>query len=365
MNTIFEIDFEKLNISDESIIFFDLVLTQNSKPILKTNKNFNKVFLFDKDNEIPSEMMKLSMSPTVARYDSKQPISFHIYKVKKTTAIKLGYKRHIEANTSKDQNVAEFVAKTPSELKKAPFIYNVEITKSDNKFIKVNALTLNETLFASDMWLTQREFYSTSHLTVTNEIQAMDYNIIWQFIEENKNKKFKDVLAVLIAFGSSVLDKVFQYENDMDFKRNKKLGDAGDVAVELSGEGDCEDFSHFYMRNFRLLATSPFDVGDGDLKKRLQELRDNYIPFSFICEVDIGTIQFHSTMLILSKSNQLSNISFEVTCPSKSYNLDSEYSEFDDWHENNYFLLDNYWYTRFDKEHSPRSKFGEFKFINY
>lgn len=384
MSVQFEIDFDKFKITDNEILFFELVITQNKAPVLKLDPNFTTVNLYDKDEHVPPEMIKFSMIPRCARLDFDQPIEFYLYKVKKVRkylpngkkgkAFRLAYIRHIEEDISAVQDVCEARVKNVMEIKNLSFVKKDSFNKEDSKkkFTRKTEMNFNEGIFnMSDNWLMQREFYSKSHFSCSYALQAMDYNILYKFIKKHKHDNLHHVKDLAVAFGNFVFGTIFEYGYDRHFKTGNKGADAGDVQVEITGEGDCEDIAFFYMRMFRLLASCPLDMGNGIFRKRVDELRKNYVVFAYLCDVDIAQkTQFHCTTLMISQSNKFDNISFEGTCPNKSYILKGKNIKlFDRWHKASYVLMDNLWYGSFHhgtiNELTPESKLGEIEFKNY
>lgn len=384
MSIQFKINYEKFKITDKDILFFELVISQEKIPILKLNSDYELVTLYDINEQIPPEMIHYSMIPRCGRLDFNKEIEFHLYKVKevkntKSSAIqaktfRLAYIRHIEEDSSSIQDVCEARVDNANGLQYLSFIYEFTKTNSKNRYTRKTEMNFNEGISGivmSDTWLMQREFYSKSHFSCSYTLQSMDYNIIFKFIQQHEHDRLEHVKDLAVAFGNFVLGSIFEYGYDRHFKTGLTNADAGDVQIEVTGEGDCEDMSFFYMRLFRLLVSCQLNMGEGDFKKRVDELRDNYVVFAYLCDVKVeGEVLFHCTSLMISKNDNFDNISFEVTCPKQSYILNKEnLKQFQRWHKASYVLMDNLWYGSFhhgaSNELTPQSKLDEIEFKNY
>lgn len=135
-----------------------------------------------------------------------------------------------------------------------------------------------------------------------------------------------------------MIKKRLEYQNDVSFYSIKNSTDAGDSLIEQSRVGDCEDFAHFFMRNFTMIQL--YGKFLDPVNKCMQLIYKYYKPWFYICKIKMnGVIQFHCTMLLVPSNEKLYSISFEVTNPNKSYIVDSKDSDFFKWHVESYLLM--------------------------
>jgi hypothetical protein len=240
----------------------------------------------------------------------------------------------------KPSYLTKFSFVTPGEKLKA--IHEVPVTHNSNE---------------RRLWLTQKKFYGTTNVTMSNAIHKENLTRAVRMLK--KNVKFDTLLSVLIEFGNALVVGRIRYAHDQAFAEKGISGDAGDALIELTSRGDCEDFGHFYMRVFRMLASIyKFVIPDTcDLYKKCKILEEQYIPYNMICRVFVkGRKDFHSTLLIVPRTNANPVISFEVTDPLKSYTLPNK--EYNLWHVNHYFLLDNLGIHRLNRTTGEGPKSG-------
>jgi hypothetical protein len=344
-------------VADDGLLFYEMVVTQHdfAHPILRVAFHPTKgpsvidLELWRHDVVIPAEnITKHSMSGTIARYDTL-PLEIHFYKVLEDVDENEGpklegivYRRHIHEGTSATQDVASFVI--TGERRAAPkYLDEFVFIDIDAKLRPLEEVKLTQGQWERRMWLTQRKFYGTSNVTISNPIHKNNLEItIRRFLQKYKNKKFDTLLALLVEFGKSLIVGRIKYEHDTKFADTGVSGDAGDVLIELTSKGDCEDFGHFYMRTIRMLSSIYKFIlpPASDLYHKCQTLAENYIPYNLICRVFVnGVKDFHSTMLLVPRTSEYPVISYEVTDPVKSYILPNK--TYDSWHAEHYFLLDH------------------------
>lgn len=369
---------------EKELIFYEIVIKNGSNPIMRIpfkgggTKNLkHKIELYDNDTEINKDRVSLSMSPHIARFDNSKRISFHACKVTKDVdntegplINRIGYATHIEEGTSTSQDKAFFVLeKAHGSNKVVPeYFKDFTIITTCNKLKKVDEVALHESSYGSQYWLTQRRFYSTSHVTLSNSVHRENIQLLRDnFFKKYKKYKFSDLLNMLTTISVSVTKGRIKYKSDTMFGQNGVGADAGNVAIETSSVGDCEDFGHFYMRIFRLVVgTYKFFLKDvtSDIYQKCKQLEENYCCFNFICQVELERgLEFHSTMMIIPNNIRYPVISFEVTNPSKSYTLPDK--EFHNWHTEHYFLVDNFFIARMNKVSIDKVVLSDLKFTNY
>jgi hypothetical protein len=312
--------------------------------------------------EVPAKnITDRSMAATVARYESL-PLEIHFYKVMEDADDECGpkmnglvYKRHIYEGTSAVQDVASF--KIDKEgmkqgTRRPPCLTEFRFVTPGKKLIALDEVPVTHKRGEHRMWLTQRQFYSTSNVTMSTPIHKENLTIaVRAFLQKNQNTTFDTLLSVLIGFGNTMVKGRIKYEHDVTFAGTGESGDAGDALIELTSKGDCEDFGHFYMRMFRMLVSIyKFVIPDTcDLYRKCKTLEEEYIPYNMICRVVVrGRKDFHSTMLVVPRTNANPVISFEVTDPDKSYTLPDE--KYNKWHIEHYFLLDSLGIHRLNRE---------------
>jgi hypothetical protein len=303
-------------------------------------------------------------------------VTFHAVKVTKDVDNKegpiinrIGYETHIKESTSENQDLPFFCLPAFNAAKSVPeFFRDFTVFEKTNKLKKIREMPLHEHSFGSQFWLTQRDFYSTSHVTLSDDVHRENIQILRdEFFDKYENYKFRSVLEMLIRMAKAVTKGRVKYKSDMMFAKSGVSTDAGNISIETSSKGDCEDFGHFYMRIFRtMVSIYKFLVKDtnSDLFQKCKILEDHYVCFNFICQVKLDHgLEFHSTMMFIPTSIKWPVISFEVTNPKKSYELpDNEYHY---WHNEQYFLVDNYFISKINKVSIENIALNEVKFTNY
>lgn len=332
-----------------------------------------KIELYDQDTEINPNRVQLSMHPHIARFDRDKPLTFHAAKVTEDVDARegphvdrIGYQTHVEEGSSEVQDLPFFCLKA-AKSRVPSFIKNFQVFTETKKMKKIDELPLHEYGFGSQYWLTQRNFYSTSHTTLADHVHRENIQVLRdKFFIPYKDYEFKSVLFMLIRLSKAVTKGRIKYKADRMFAKNGVSGDAGNVSIETSSRGDCEDMGHFYMRVIRtMIGVYKFFVDEkSDLYKKCKILEDNYVCFNFICQVllDHGP-EFHSTMIIIPTSIKWPVLSFEVTNPRKSYELPC--NEYHAWHKEQYFLVDNYFLSKINKTPIENIELGALKFMNY
>lgn len=332
---------------EPGILFYELVVKDSfAKPILRVPflDEVIHLQLWRHDSEMPDANLDRSMSGTVARYDSL-PLNFHFYKIMGGDGEPtIAFKRHV---TSAVQDVSSFTLSTEKDVRftnVAPMSPLKDVPLYERR--------------GGRRWLTQREFYGTTAVTSSNPIHRDNLErAIHGFLQRYKSKTFDSVLAMLIEYGIVMKMGRVKYKNDTEFANSGVRGDSGDALVELTTQGDCEDFGHFYMRTIRMLTNIfPFILTDteSDLYKKCLTVRDQYVAFNYICRVLVnGNQEFHSTMLIVPNKTHVDTpvLSYEVTDPTKSYALPDK--EFDKWHSESYFMLDANFIHRLNRSTDP------------
>lgn len=345
--------------AEKGLIFYEMTVTEKDyrHPLMRIPFHPEVddeiiIELWDNDVEIPHDRaMAGSMSGRVARF-STYPLEFHFYKVMRDESeeiydkrlSRIGFKRHIKEGTSDIQDLAAFSIKNEKDNDMPDFVREFTRLPKDNfNGLKIiDEAVLEKGVWGSPSWLTQRGFYGTSGITVSNFVHRENIEItIQKFLLRYKNKKFKSIRDMLVEYGKIIRVGRIRYESDHSFAQSGVSSDAGDFLVEMTTKGDCEDLGHFYMRNIRMLCRIYKYVLDGncDLYNKCKTLAEEYVAFNYICKVVLSQgEEFHSTMLIIPFTKDNPVISFEVTDVDKSYTLPSE--EFDKWHCNHYFILE-------------------------
>lgn len=357
---------------EKSVLYYEIVVKNNDVTILRIpfkNEEKWKLELYDMDDTINNNRITLSMLPHVVRFNSKYDTTFHACKIvhdiddEEGPIIKrIGYETHIKEGTSDDQDISFFTLSNSIP-------HFIEDFKSFGveKISLIDELPLHEHSFNTQYWLTQREFYSTTHVTLSNNVHRENIQLISDFLDKYKRYSFKNTLELLILLSNSLTNNRIKYKIDCKFAQYAVTSDAGNIEIETSSRGDCEDFAHFYMRIFRTLCgTYKYFIKnmDSNIYNKCNDLATNYIPFNFICQVKLSRgLEFHSTMIIIPITKKLSTISFEVTNPKKSYILPSK--EYNEWHNNGYFLVDNYFISRVNDISLDDICIGDLTFINY
>ena len=347
--------------AEDGLHFYELVVTEKDYCHPVTRIPFHPevddevtIELWDKNVEIPTDRaIGGSMKGTVARFD-EYPLEFHFYKVMtdKSEEIydkrleRIGYKRHIKEGTSSIQDVASFSIKDDKDKTPERVNYIVEFirepTDKFNDLKIIDEAVLDKDEWGSPNWLTQREFYGSSGVTLSNFVHRENLEVaIKKFLVRYKDKKFGSMRDMLVEFGKVMRTGRIRYEPDKAFAESAISSDAGDALMEMTTKGDCEDFGHFYMRNLRMLCKIYKYILDdtSDLYDKCKTLAEEYVAFNYICRVVLSHgLEFHSTMLIVPFTADNPVISFEITDVDKSYTLPSK--EFEKWHRDHYFILE-------------------------
>lgn len=347
--------------AEKGLYFYEMTVTEKDycHPIIRLPFHPEKddevvLELWDKDVEIPHDRaISASMKGTVARF-GEYPLEFHFYKVMRDESEeiydkkleRIAYKRHIKEGTSSIQDVAAF--KIESEKDKSPSKMNfvtefTRVSKDDfDRLVIIDEAVLDKEEWGSPSWLTQREFYGSSGVTLSNFVHRENLEVaIKKFLLRYKTKTFETIRDMLVEFGKILRTGRIRYEVDHSFAKTAVSSDAGDALMEMTTKGDCEDFGHFYMRNIRMLCKIYKYVLDekSDLYQKCKTLENEYVAFNYICRVVLSRgPEFHSTMLIIPFNDENPVISFEVTDVDKSYTLPDE--EFNQWHDAHYFILE-------------------------
>lgn len=350
--------------SDPGVLGYDMVVRQGCSdlvkiPFTKMSNNFD-LALFGPNDAILPKMFKFSNRYNVARYDDdREVLNVFIYKIrrdKKTNVV--GYERRI-GKKSDPQDVPVYIIhpRYPAQAT-AHVAFEATALASKGVYKPMEFVKLYKSVPSSPIWYTQASFYGSCHFSGNNGIQMLDLDAILRDYYLNANKTPKTILEMLIDFAEIVSEDLrITYRNDFDFSSPKIQNDYGDSQLELTRFGDCEDFAHFYMRIFRLmmwvygLNYSPSEK----LFKMWEKFAENYVPMVHICKVEISHEgykhkEYHSTMLMIPMDESMPVISFEVTNPKKSAELSTTAAieEFNQWHLENYFLVDNYFIARIE-----------------
>lgn len=367
---------------EKSTIFYELVIKNGNDAILRIPFSYDdicewKVELYDDDTEIQTNRIQLSMHPHIARFDKSRDIFFHVAKITKDVDTKegplinrIGYETHIKESTSDVQDLPFFCLSSinPAKSSLPKFLKDFVVFEKTKKLKKIDELPLHNYSFKTQYWLTQRDFYSKSHTTLSDSVHRENIQVLKdKFFDQYKNYEFSSVLEMLIRLGKAVTKGRIKYKADRMFARSGVSTDAGNISIETSSRGDCEDLNNFFMRIFRTMANVyKYFVEDqkSDLFIKCKTFADNYVPLCFICQVRLESgLEFHSTMLVIPRSIEYPVLSFEVTNPRKSYELPS--NEYHSWHNEQYFLVDNYFISKINKVSVEKIEIGELKFINY
>lgn len=345
-------------VADKGVIAYDLVVRQGCDHLVKylftkMTKPFD-IALFDPQSAIEKKFFKFSNRPNVARFESDtEPIYFFINKIVKDekTGV-VGYRRRIGKHSSPpDEPVFVISPQYPNQAT-GHVAFKVSRVARAALYKPISNFSLYQDVGSSPIWYTQVAFYGTSHVSATNGIQMMDLEAILYEYGNNGKKAPNSMMELLVDFGIIVShDLRLAYKSDKDFSTPKRFNDRGDNQLEITHFGDCEDFAHFYMRIFRLMMWSYgllYNPSDR-LFKMWEEFAENYVPVVYICEVMLSTKkEYHSTMLMIPRTESHPVISFEVTNPKKSITLSTPEAieEFNEWHLEHYFLIDNYFAYR-------------------
>jgi len=354
---------------EPGLLFYEIVIRGDNVPLLRVPFKKGGMFsveLYSDDVNINPDRVNLSNSPHISRVrDINKPITFHCNKVFYVNG-RVRYRNHIQEDTSDDQHVPFLTWSQPAR------------DAADGRYIKEFALHKEGTVLSASgskslsaggliyRWHTQRHFYGTMHVTENDETHRRNIEIILKFLANTGAVK---VFDMLLEFGNELVSgHGIEFFQDTCYAASTRETDAGCDHLEIEGAGDCEDYAHMFMRVLRTLC-AVYDFAPRlrkPLRDALDVLRDEYVPLVCICQIKCnGRYQFHSTMMVVPKSKSNPVISFEVTNPSRSYVLpDPEYTH---WHNNIYFLLDNYFMASYNESKTDVTQLTlkDLKFKNF
>jgi len=337
------------SLDKKNVLFFEFVIKCNGNVILRIpfgKQKRHHIELYGHDDKINNNRILQSMSPSVARVDTNAPITCHFNKVIEVND-NIGIITNIMEQTSSTQDITVF--EIPN-TRFPPFITEFTVFDKIPKLNQIHELKLIENKLNSKYWLTQRNFYSSSHTTNDQYCHKQNLHLlIHEFYRKFEHYENMTLLSMLVELGNVMTKDRLIYHCDTPFTKGGKYTDTGNASIETSTTGDCEDFGHFYMRIFRLMASTYHLVlnnKSSKLYKLCHEFASFYTPMLFICQINQGGgLEFHCTMMIMSSNiDKYPNISFEVTNPSISTLLPSR--KFYSWHKDQYFLVDNYFIAR-------------------
>lgn len=202
----------------------------------------------------------------------------------------------------------------------------------------------------TSIWEINKLFYESTRCTQNMMVQNIIYHNMMALIFKplkDQSLPIMDLVDVIhFAFKWQI-----SYMNDFSFTNPEKITDHNDELVEMSYFGDCEDFSHMYLRCFyTVLSCYKLVLEETDpLYKSFLELDNNYIPMSFICRIMNVKKEFHSTMLLVPKNEEYKPIIFEVTNENitGTFTQDSKlYTKYVNFHA----LIDNNYISVFKKD---------------
>jgi hypothetical protein len=345
--------------TDKDVIGYDLVVRQGCDdlakiPFTKMSNNF-EIALFDSDTEIPTNLLKYSSKPNVARFeDDNEVLLVFIYKIRKKDGI-VGYERRMDEFGKQDIPVYMINPQYPNQAT-AHVAFKAVVLSKSTKYVPMTKLKLYKGVKSSPVWLTQSAFYGTCHVSASNGIQLMDLEFLLSDYEKNADRNPRDLESMLVEFGKMVTSELkLIYRNDTQTERPNVFTDSGDSMLEISHFGDCEDFAHFYMRMFRL-AMWTYGLNFTPSQKLFQlweKFAESYVPMGLICKVATnGKIEYHSTLVMVPQDRSVPFISFEVTNPDLTITLDNNpenIKKYKSFHLEDYFLVDNYFVYRIEE----------------
>jgi hypothetical protein len=377
---------------EPGVLFYDMVLSQNGIPIVKFpfgtdgkltaaigSATEKKLTLYEYDSAIPNAEIYGSCDSTVGRFieDRTVPLHFNVYKVfyvppgRDKQVSKMGYRSRIGHNSVQDVPVFTLDVRDPGQGTEA---FRVVVGRAGQTREPIEELPIFD---LGPHWETQRPLFGTCHYASSNELQFLDLrDIVQKFVEPHRQTLFEDGHHLLKTF-LDCMGGAFVFESDAHFEDPTLPNDAGDTKLELSGAGDCEDFTHFYMRTIRLLlSTFSWLVAEStSIHVQCTTLLKHYIPFAHVCLVHNSkkrVDEYHCTMLLVPKraAGGYMTKSLEVTDPLRlsfdTANL-TQRLDFHALHVASYFLVDSLFLLEI-KNHAiddltVKSVLGEF--INY
>lgn len=338
--------------------FYELKIVQEGRvlaraPFSKDTSSPIEIHLFGEQDVIDPAYCTCAH---VARVRARVRIQVHLYKIRWSPTIKrYQFIRRITDATSARQDEPIYdgcVAHTPSPL------FTVRAHAQRTTFVPKDMMDIEG---GSLRWCTQRNFYSTSHVTQSDGAHLENLVLMREFLHTHKHTH---LLPFVQEYGTHMTYNRIEYTHDEGFARPMEEADAGDALVEQTHVGDCEDFAHFYMRVFRTLALAGPLIKRGDAL--LEILRKAYVPFVYICQVRIYSgLEYHSTLMLVPRARAHAPLSFEVTNPAKSYLVRAPTSEFFKWHTKSFLLVDAHFIANIERESVRDLSVQTLKLMNY
>ena len=208
----------------------------------------------------------------------------------------------------------------------------------------------NDRKYESDYFILTADFWHFTQCASNLELNMIDLKKILAY-SRKENYNTESLACMASEFAKYVSRNLF-YKNDEAFLMGSSGEvDCHDIKLEISSFGDCEDFTHFFLRIFNLMfcVCDYFFVKDTKLLKMWITLRNHYNPFAYICEIQTNKGKaYHSTFLLIpkKKSTNYKVISIEVTNPSATYDMNKAICDvsgrrrsFNEWHIRNFYVL--------------------------
>jgi len=314
-----------------------------------TAEDGTTVQLAPDDVRMPQDTAPIG-SVRTARFGGGGSVSILVHKVFYDPARNLV--RYVRNRSAADMHIISAAEVTKDGAVVGDGASAVTVTRRDGTTFK-GPLSLpisHSVITQSRRWLTQRAFYGSAHVSANTAVQRMQYDLLFRRVYRAVERlRFKTPIDFVKAFSRLAIRRI-PFVNDRDFANPDRAVDVGDPEIEVSGGGDCEDYAHFFMRLMRLMYATYNTPGAGiapgsDAFKHAETLAQQYVPLVCICKVKLGgSVQFHSTMLLVPRDHSAHVLSLEVTSGGRSLDLGDhrQRRDYDKWHIGHMFLVDSF-----------------------
>ena len=357
--------------NDKDVAFYEIVFSQSNFDILRlffTRKDKEKliqVSFYPLYSRLSTKELKKAynigafkshtISATTRLLHDEESIDCHINKIvlcNKSSV--LGTERFININhTTTDNCIFKIVFDGLNPICESKFV-KIKVIEENFQLIKIKdeiyfEESKNEDKDDRDYFALTADFWHFTQSASNFELNMIDLRKIFNY-SKLKTHNLKSLSCMACEFATFVSH--FFYRSDKPFLKNDgEEADCHDIKVEVSNFGDCEDFTHFFLRIFNLmfLVCDYFLSENTKLLKMWNELKMLYKPFAYICEIQTRKgPSYHSTVLLIPKHDDANcrTISIEVTNPKATYDMKEPFVDvsgrkrpFDKWHLRNFFVL--------------------------
>lgn len=328
---------------EKNILFYELTITQAGRRVLgiifKRDATEKTLTLYGTNELKEADNMDVTVGVLPTNNVRLQDIDIHLYKYCSHFG-RVGMLRHITEHTSKIQDMCL--------QNKEKYIRVLQDSITKTTYQDVDKIRFQLETGDSIVAIMRRSFYHTCYTATNNEIQRLCLERLLLFINKHSRTMFTDEAHFLTTFSKFYCTHFVRYHLDYEFARPTVTSDEGDVALESSVEGDCEDFSHMLMRSVRLL--TQVAVGT-PMEQWTERLRTRYNMYIFLCNVvmDNGKTCYHCSVLFMTKDSHQPGINMDSTFSDHIFMVNdiNSMKRFNSRYPGQYIILDHLGYQHF------------------